>query len=351
MVSVEPLEVQEKVKESQRQRAHVWTFLLGSSLTFLLVIGLLHYYGIGWMASLPIALITSLLIGGIAFLAHVYVQGPIQLTNIITNEEEEPLCRNSVGRIFAGAKNRFDTDKYVTAFYIGQPTMINGTEVHKLLTVAHAYYDMFNKKHLVFIPSFYNGDKDDIYSVYTKKGGIRRHPEFQPFFSKLLSLLAGEPYEHCTHYDVCVVFIIPNKKDINLIPLQLVVRNDYSTKTTMRVIGYSMRREGCSRIVLLTYYSKPHVISAQYIPSHTIKYYHPLTIRIAATNFARFEGMSGGPWVISSNNEYFACGIQSCIISNSNITIDGQSSTVVASATFREDIFKELNLDYVKVSS
>ena len=253
----------------------------------------------------------------------------------------------SVGKIHCAIKPKSGEDidviahdKYVTAFYIGQPTQTNGEPVERLLTVAHVFDDRSfrNTKYHIFVPAS-NADasnKDEMYLI---------HPRMKRVSPKAYCL---KKYAN----DICVVFIIPNPlKSIigpgrpisrTLSPLQLVVKNDYGTNDSWRVIGYPSKSCGM----------KISAYDGNFIQAHTLSNYEPLTIQM---NNDALLGMSGGPWILHDSDNRVN-GIQSGLVKQPDAAASGrprkghnflsQLHCNAVSPFFRKELLEELDLDY-----
>ena len=77
----------------------------------------------------------------------------------VKDEELKLTPYQSIGKVYARKKGCKDPNfnVHVTAFYIGQPTEVNGEEYHQILTVAHAFdHPVFQEAdEFIFVPSIY----------------------------------------------------------------------------------------------------------------------------------------------------------------------------------------------------
>ena len=330
------------------KRTHPWFFRL--RLALFLGMKLLCCRGIGWIVSVMVDNSSWNFRFVYLYVCFVFInsvvkglRGQESVHQCFTKQEDKDIKKlrapyRSVGRIYATHKSK---DVYVTAFYIGQPTKTNnGIEVHKLLTVAHAFckpdlneLDTEYKNH-VFIPgdqNLYNSHEIEKYPIYPEEDEVTFHPKYRPCYAKihlsrssLVYLLAGVHHRrHCTQYDMCVVHI---KKLKRMKELQLVAYNDLDTRTSI--------------FLHQPFIDQKIMVKGNYIRSHTITNYQPLTIQLYADVQ---PGMGGGPWIIYDK----VCGIQSCSYQQPN----GQLNPT--SPAFGESLFGDegLKLNYVTASS
>ena len=240
------------------------------------------------------------------------------------DEELKSTPYQSIGKVYARRKGG-EVDVYVSAFYIGQPTAVNGEEYHRLLTVAHAFnYSTFKKANeLIFVPSIY-AKTNELYIVLP---GIKKcHPSYRCYrMTKKSCWLTVK-------FDLCVLYVHPKSVvDMNIdrfTPLLLVANGDFTVKTKFKAIGYATQ-------------SKLSEVEGNYIRSHTLKQYEALTIQI--DNDARL-GMSGGPWIIQGEENKLVYGIQSCItpqeeIKDSKGKEKDKKEELNAASFFRRDLF------------
>ena len=220
------------------------------------------------------------------------------------------MASESVGKVYLS----FDGIRvHVTAFFIGRRTNIDGIDVFQLLTVAHAFDKFEQTQYLIFAPAS-NADlsnQDTIYLILPGERGRVIHPDYRP----------GEAKN-----DICILYVLPSPNrgnapiDRTLSPLQLTVKQTFSTEDRWTVLGYPVQAP-----------TRVKAIDGNYVlPSEDDE---PLTIRI---NNAAREGMSGGPWILH-NSDSKVNGIQSQL---------KYPSMHAISPKFREDLLDRLHLDY-----
>lgn len=247
-----------------------------------------------------------------------------------TPVNEENLTRypySSVGKLYVMYEDvpTETVDINVTAFYIGQKTLVAGEYCEKLLTVAHLFTDLKGKKyHMMFVPcssTLYNSttctnDNYEMYAIVPGEVGRLVHPQY--YLSKR---------KHRVSYDICVLYVIPKeaKQRIviheSLIPLELVVKKQLDpSRDGWKAIGYPVSKN-------------LHEGDGKYLSSHADRTYEPLTVRM---KLQPESGMSGGPWILHGSDNKVN-GIQS---SRVNLKCGFGS----ASPTFTVDLLDKLDL-------
>ena len=241
----------------------------------------------------------------------------------------------SVGKVYAATVVGKDkslvvrqTDNYVTAFYIGQPTQKEGEDLRRLLTVAHAFdtKNSLKTKHMVFVPASNANlsDESHKYPILPDKSGGR-------------VVLPNRSQSKCISNDICVLFVSPNSgtgATIDVLPpLQLVVKEDghYDKTDSWTIIGYPTQS---------VHLSSMQRVEGKFILSHTLKHYEPLTIQV--DNVAAL-GMSGGPWMLNGSDSHVN-GIQSSVVVNNDHT-----SCNAVSPFFTEELLGKLDLQYTLI--
>lgn len=225
--------------------------------------------------------------------------------------------------------------KCFTAFYIGQPTKINGTRVRRLLTAAHLFdfKDLRKLKNLTFFPESNPRAAYPLYYDAKSKKIVKCIPKkYKPRKRKDDNMLSSN--------DICVLFIVdePDKDiprvsiDNELSPLSLYVKvHEYNCSDKRNVIGY---RPGVGTHELLE-------IEGKYTPCRQYKMYEPLTVVLKTERLVK-KGMSGGPWTfqLEDDKECHVFGIQSSIVPFESYAV---------SPDFREDLFRELEIKYTVI--
>ena len=270
--------------------------------------------------------------------------GPRPQRERVNYSELEMLPYQSVGKVYARAVHNVERSKdksleiqenrYTTAFYIGQPTIKEGQELRRLLTVAHAFDiepELLKNEHIVFVPAS-NADlsnRSHIFPILPDKiengeKEIRR------------VILPNRSESKCISNDICVLFVSPRGSgasidDVIRSPLQLVVKKDgHYDETSWTAIGYPKQSP-----------LSMDKVKGNFIPSHTLKYYEPLTIQM--DNMVA-KGMSGGPWMLNGSSSEVN-GIQSSVVRAN----DPNALVNVASPFFSEELLTNLGLQYTLI--
>ena len=242
----------------------------------------------------------------------------------------------SIGKVYARKKGCKDPnfDVYVTAFYIGQPTEVNGEEYHQILTVAHAFdcRTFQEADEFIFVPSIY-AKTNEWYLVLP--GEKRCHPSYN------CETITENSCKITSTFDLCVLYVHPisvvNLNIDRFAPLVLVANGDFTVKTEFKAIGYATQ-------------SKLSEVQGNYIRSHTLNNYEAQTIQI---DNVTEKGMSGGPWIIQGEENKLVYGIQSCNtpqvseVSKGKEKENKEGKWNATSPYFRSELFDALELVYI----
>ena len=251
----------------------------------------------------------------------------------VKDEELKLTPYQSIGKVHARNKKKSEDmnfDVHVTAFYIGQPTKVNGEEYHQLLTVAHAFnFPSFQEaEDFIFVPSY--AQENEQYVVLP--GEKKIHKLYKCHTKTNTSAKITNKFDLCVLYvhPKPLVDLVDSVKIDRLSPLILVANGDFKVETEFKAIGHP----ATSRYP----YGKMAEVQGNFIRSYTLEEYEPQTIQI---NNVAAGGMSGGPWIIQGKENKLVYGIQSCN------TPQRSKSSNATSPYFRSDLFDALELDYI----
>ena len=206
----------------------------------------------------------------------------------------------SIGRLYVHGEHTDATgtitecDRYATAFYIGNSTIL--TVGHAFKIVSETGDCTFQETHGgIFIPASQSeSDGGEHFGKFLfrsgRRGGYFLHPDY-------------DPQHRCPEHDICKVslckgmteggVLIKSIEDVNLQPL-MILKNQKYAKTAWRAYGYP---HGFDEIMNLV------GVRGTYQSCDNKKV-------VMSTKAEVLPGMSGGPWILDDEDQRYANGIQ-----------------------------------------
>jgi len=248
----------------------------------------------------------------------------------VDNSKLPDLPYRSVGKVYAKLVKQGLHDAYVdvevTAFYVGQPTNLkeyNEARIYRLLTVAHVFdpNKFEDAEHMIFVPASNSGlsDKMNIFHIVDK----RLHSQYESGPASL--------------NDICVLYVWPYPTSNNppiyeaLTPLKLAVKDYFGPEDGWMIIGYPSDQP--KQTPLHTMLEMP----SKYIPNHKVKNKCKVNLGFMTilADVVAEGGMSGGPWIYATRDEFVVNGIQSHVCHSNSVSI---------SPHFTKELLKDLDL-------